>query len=293
MKQTLVVIGGTGMLGKPVAERFLQAGHRVRVFTRSAEKARRTLKGGFEIFQGNVEDGASLDQALAGADGVHINLKGGFTPEELDRIEHRGTANIAEAAARASIKRISLITYAAQLENYPDVPYARAKALGERAVRDCGVPFTLFRAAQFMESLPFYFKNGRGMVIGRQPHPIHWLAAKDYAGQVARAFETERAAGKTFTLFGPEAFTQRQAVERYCQAVHPQAGVHAMPIAMLAALGFLSRNAEIKFVASLMRFFDRVGEQGDAAEAWALLGKPATTLGEWAKQAGSQAGACR
>jgi uncharacterized protein YbjT (DUF2867 family) len=83
----ILIIGGTGMLGKPVARQLKADGFNVRLLARNPEKARRLLGDGYEIIKGDVDDPASLRAALAGVDGVHISLKGGPTETDFDRMD--------------------------------------------------------------------------------------------------------------------------------------------------------------------------------------------------------------
>ena len=64
MTQSILVVGGTGMLGEPVARQLCAAGHHVRIFTRSAEKAAARFGADYEIVAGDVEDRAALASAL-------------------------------------------------------------------------------------------------------------------------------------------------------------------------------------------------------------------------------------
>ena len=73
MTQSMLVIGGTGMLGEPVARRLCADGHPVRIFTRSLEKTRARFGAEYEVVAGDVEDLPSLQAALQGCQGVHIN----------------------------------------------------------------------------------------------------------------------------------------------------------------------------------------------------------------------------
>lgn len=85
MKRVLV-IGGTGMLGKPVAKSLKAAGFEVRVFTRSEAAARQQLGDGFEFAQGDLANPEKLASAMQGCEGVHINLKGGPKLADYDLI---------------------------------------------------------------------------------------------------------------------------------------------------------------------------------------------------------------
>src|SRR5689334_7112162 len=71
--KTIVVTGVTGSQGSATARRLVRAGVRVRGLTRNPEsaKARALASAGVEMLRGDLEDVASLDRALAGADGVY------------------------------------------------------------------------------------------------------------------------------------------------------------------------------------------------------------------------------
>lgn len=166
---SILVIGGIGRLGEPVARRLCADGYTVRVFTRNPEKARAKFGSEYEIVTGNVEDSLSLDAALKGCQGVHINLEGGPDPD----LERRGVESIARAAARAGLQRISYLSGATVREENCWFPGTRAKFKAEAALRSSGVPYTIFKATFFMESLPGYVSGKRASVIGNQPHSWH------------------------------------------------------------------------------------------------------------------------
>ena len=96
MAKTILVVGGTGMLGEPVARRLRADGYQVRIFTRNVEKARAKFGAEYEVAAGDVEDQPSLLAALQGCQAVHINLDGGLDPD----LERRGAENVARAAGQ-------------------------------------------------------------------------------------------------------------------------------------------------------------------------------------------------
>lgn len=110
---------------------------------------------------------------------------------------------------------------------------------------------------------------------------MHWLAADDYAKMVSKAFQFPEAANKRFFVYGPEALTITEVLEKYCTIVHPEVKVSSVPIWLMSLIGKASFNAELQFIAELMRFFDKVGEGGNPAETNKLLGKPKTFLVRW------------
>lgn len=281
MPQTILIIGATGKLGEPVARQLLKEGYAVRVLARNPEKAKTKLGQAFEIVQGDVEKPASLSAALEGCYGVHISLAGGPTPESYARVEFQGTVNVAHAAVKQGVKRLTYLSGASVREENSWFYQIQAKFKAETALRESGIAYSIFRCSWFMESLPNLVQGKRAMLIGRQPTPLHWIAAQDFARMVAQAYCLPEAANKTFYIYGPETIPMQQALETYCTLVRPDAKVSKMPIWLISILAILSREPRLKDVAQLMAYFEHYTEANDPSEANTLLGAPTTTLQQW------------
>ncbi len=280
MAQTILVVGATGRLGEPVARRLAGDGYSVRVFSRNEESTRKKFPHGFEVIRGDVLDVPSLERAMAGCTGVHISIDG---RGDWD-VERNGTKNVAATAARQGVRRITLISGASTCEENAWFPMTRAKLDAENAVRASGVPFTIFRCTMFMELLPTFVRDGKAMLLGNQPVPWHWVAADDYAAMVSKAFDTGSTAGKTFYVYGPEALTMEQAIEKYRTACAPEATLTRVPFWILSFMSMFPGRTELRRVGlPLMRYFSKVREISDSREADDLLGKPKTTLAEWCR----------
>lgn len=276
---SILVIGGTGRLGEPVARRLRADGYSVHVFTRTPEKARAKFGAEYEIVVGNVEDRLSLDAALKGCQGVHINLDGGPDPD----LERRGVENIAQAAAKAGVQRISYISGATVREDNCWFAGTRAKFQAEAAIRASGVPCTIFKPTFFMESLPRYVRGNKASVIGNQPHPWHWVAVRDYARIVSKAYATLGAENKDLFIHGPEPYTLLEALKKYCAIVRPDATVSSLPLWVAAMMARLARQKELENALPFFRYTEKVREQGNPTEANTLLGAPLTTLEQWCR----------
>jgi len=267
------------MLGEPVARRLRADGYQVRIFTRNVEKARAKFGAEYEIAAGDVEDRASLDAALLGCQAVHINLDGGLDPD----LERRGAENVVAAAAKAGIQRITYLSGTSVTKENCWYAGTKAKFEAEAAVRASGVPYTIFQATFFMETLPRFVRGTRASILGSQPHPWHWVAADDYARMVSKACGTPEATNKTLHVFGPQPRTTRQALQTYCDIARPDAKVSTVPFWMASLIARLSRDKELEAVVPFFRYSEVVAEAGDPAEADALLGAPMTTLEQWCK----------
>jgi uncharacterized protein YbjT (DUF2867 family) len=281
----VLVVGATGMLGRPVASRLREDGHLVRVLARDVRRARASLGAGFEYVDGDVGDPAGLEKALAGCGAVHVSLKGGAGRGEPERVEHQGTARVAEAATRAGVARITYLSGCYVSPEHAAHSEAEAAKLGaERAIEQSGVPYTIFKPTYFMETLALHVQGPVGVVIGRQPHALRIVAADDYAAMVSRALTTPAAAGKHLFVFGPEAISIPDALRLYCRLVHGGKRVITIPLPIMRAINRAFMRGGMSRDLALMRIMQRVGEPTGVPEASDLLGPAPTTLRQWCER---------
>lgn len=253
--KTILVIGATGMLGKPVAKQLLKDGFHVRVLARNPQKAQQILGDGFDVHAGDVANSISLRAALKDVDGVHISLKGGPSEADFERMDHHATRDIAQLAKESGTPRITLLSAYAVHPEKADTPESRAKSRGEQALKASGVPYIIFRASWFMETLPLFVQGKTISLIGNQIHPLHWIAAEDYARMVSQSYKNDNALNKELYIFGPEAYTMGDAMKTYAES----ASVKVAPISttMLSVLGTFTFNTEWKSMAVLMKHYER------------------------------------
>lgn len=281
MINKILVIGGTGLLGEPVARQLQADGFTVRVLSRSSQQARSRFPAPFEVAGGDVEDGASIQNALEGCQGVHINLHGLFDPE----LERRGMETIARAAAKASLERITYLSGASVcLENawFPDT---KARLMAEETLRASGVPYTIFRANFFMETLRNFVRGKMLLQIGRHPHPYSWVASSDYARMVAKAYATPQAAHKTLFVCGPQSLTMREALQVLQRTTYPSYRLIYLPLWAVRAIARVGKRRELQSVLPFFGYCEKIKTflSGSPAEADALLGAPAITVEEWVR----------
>ena len=274
MKNTILIVGATGMLGEPVARRLKEDGFSVRIMAREIDKARELFDESFEIVKGDVMNTDSMESAFNGCFGVHVSLSG--------EIEQVGTENVASAARRKGLERITYISGTSVTEDTAWFPQTKRKLLAEKAIRESGVPYCIFCPTWFMESLPKCVKGSKAFVFGKQPNLYHLVAADDYSRMVSTSYQLEEAANKRLFIHGPEGFLFHDALRKYCSVFHPEiTKLSTMPYWLASIIATLGSKKEMKFASGLMAFFEKVGEREDPTEANRILGEPKIVLDEW------------
>ncbi len=164
----VLVTGATGFLGRNLCPYLVERGYRVRALARRTSDWRFLAERGVEIVWGDVQDPASVREAVAGCMAV-IHAAGYFRfwgpRERYWGVNVEGTRNVVRAAQEAGVRRFVHISTVAVVgqprpgtvidETYPCRPvdeYQRTKWEGERIVREAadeGLPALILRPGAF------------------------------------------------------------------------------------------------------------------------------------------------
>jgi uncharacterized protein YbjT (DUF2867 family) len=273
---TILVLGGTGLLGRPVVDRLLLVGFEVRLLARDPGKARKIVPDSAEIVAGDAARVDDVEQAVKGCQGVHISVSG-----PADQVS---AENVAAVAPGSGLRRITYLSGSTVAEKHRWFPMVAQKLAAEEALRACPVPSTILCPTWPMEQLPRFVRDGQATVIGDQPTPLHWFAAADLARMVSTVFLRDEAADTRLYVHGPQTLPMRDALERFCRAEHPEIQVTTFSIEAARAVAKTSADPAFGFVVEMMAYFDQAGELGDSGEADRLLGPNTITLDRWLEE---------
>jgi len=186
----IVVIGGTGLVGRKVVELLQERGHDAVAASPSTGV--------------DAVTGAGLEAALAGAD-VVVDTPNAPSFEDGPVLEffERSTTNLVAAEKQAGVRHHVVLSIVGT-DRLPDIGYMRAKDAQERIVREGGIPFTIVRATQFFEfiqALADAASQGDRTILSdvlMQP-----IAAADVSAALAEVAVAEPANG-VIEIAGPE-----------------------------------------------------------------------------------------
>jgi uncharacterized protein YbjT (DUF2867 family) len=151
--KTVALAGGSGFIGRAIARRLAASGSiKVRVLTRNPAKARSQLDlPGVEFVRADIAQPALLADALKGANTIVDAIQFEGYPVEnpqrgltFERIDYGGVVALIDSAKKAGVQQFIYISGAAVDENSAH-PGFRAKGRAERAIRESGLAYTIFR----------------------------------------------------------------------------------------------------------------------------------------------------
>ena len=282
MIHKVLVIGATGMLGKPVTEELHHAGFEVRVLVRDIEKARRILPSDIELFRGELQDEQAIRNAITGMDAVYLNLSVAPTEKRNDfHTEKDGLRKVIIAARQEGIQRIAYLSSLVQ-EHATDWWVFDIKRDAIRQLKESRIPITIFYPSNFMETIPGQFRAGKRLLLAGKPlYDLWWIAAHDYGKQVAKALQIDEG-NHHYVIQGPEAVAQERALEIFVRNYQKESlTITKVPMWVLKFAGLFSRQAN--YGANIIDSINHYPETFRAEESWKRLGKPATRLEDFAR----------
>lgn len=281
----IAVVGATGMLGRPVARKLVEAGYEVSVLSRKPEKAREL--DGARVVRADLFDPASLREALRGQDALYLNLSiaPGEGPED-PHAETDGLRNAIAAARETTVARIGLIS--SLVKSYEGMDgfswwAFRVKNEAVDILRHAGIPHLIFYPSSFMENFTHGQRSGnRILLAGRSREPMWFIAGDDYGAMVAKAFALPAGESREYPVQGPEAFTYQQAARVFVEN-HPQARlkITTVPAGLLRAIGLVHRPTREAW--HIITALNHYPERFESERTWEELGRPKITLAEFAR----------
>lgn len=212
----VVVFGGSGFVGRHVAEVLTKRGYRVRIACRYPEKAYYMLQigavGQLQMMRANVGDERSVARAFADA-AAAVYLPGlaySRRKNSFRTVHVEGAETVACHAAKAGIKLIHISALSAGLGQATG--YLRSKAEGEKRVRAAHKKAIILRPSVIFGREDYFFNRFANWarftpampLVGGGAAKLQPVYVGDVAEAVARAVDGAVKQGQIYELGGQE-----------------------------------------------------------------------------------------
>ena len=199
----IVVIGGSGLIGKNVVKDLRQRGHDVMAASPSSGV--------------NTVTGEGLVQVLAGAQ-VVVDVTNAPSWEDNAVLEFFETSGRNLLAAEAAGVRHHVALSVVGTDRLLASGYFRGKMAQEKLIKSSPTPYTIVRATQFFEFVGGIAQfSTEGHTVRLPPVLMQPIAADDVAAAVADVALAEPLNG-TFDLAGPKLIRQDDLVRQFLKA---------------------------------------------------------------------------
>ena len=248
----VAIIGGTGFVGRHLADAFISAGHQLSLLVRPGSENRIVRPERCRIIRGDLGSPVSVNETLKNCDAAIYNVgilrelpSKGITFEEM---QYHCVLRVTELAQALGVSRFMLMS--ANGVKPDGTSYQRTKFRAEQRALSSGLNVTIFRPSvifgdpsgreEFASQLYRQMISPPLPAIGLrsansaentvQMSPVH---VKDVAAAFVAALDDPSTFGQTYELGGPEILSWEQILERIADATGRNKWIIPMPIGLM------------------------------------------------------------
>src|SRR6056300_61622 len=261
---SLLIIGGTGTLGRQIVLQALTKGYKVRCLVRNFRRASFLKEWGVGLIYGDLTRPETLPSCLTGITAIiDASTSRADELDSLKKVDWDGKLCLIEAAKIANIKHF--IFFSAQnIEQFENIPLMRLKYGIEQKLKESKIPYTIFRLTGFyqglieqyaipiLENLPIWVTNENTCVS--------YMDTQDIAKFCLKALQLPATENKTFFLGGPKGWVSSEIINLCEQLAGQSAKVNQIPLFVLKIvtkfLGFFEWGQNISDRLAFVEIFN-------------------------------------
>ncbi len=280
----VAIIGGSGFVGRYIAQAMARAGWRVRVGCRRPHEAHFVrpygVVGQVEPVQVNIRDDASVARIAEGCHAV-VNCVGILFPSgknSFEAIQAEGAGRVARAAREAGAERVVQLS---AIGADPESPatYGRTKAEGERQVLEAVPEAMILRPSIVFGTEDQFFNRFAKMARFSPAIPVVGGATRfqpvwvqDVAEAAARG-ATGAVDGGIYELGGPNIYTFRELMELMLRVIRRRRAIVDLPIPLAKLQGrMLGLLPDPPITLDQVRLLERDNVVAEGAKGFPELG---------------------
>ena len=250
---SLLVIGGTGTLGRQIVLQALTKGYAVRCLVRNFRRANFLKEWGAELVYGDLSIPETIPPCLQGITAV-IDASASRPSDEdaLKTVDWDGKLALIEASKLANVKQFIFCSFL-NLDQFPNIPLLTMKQSIEIKLKESQIPYTIFRLTGFyqglieqyaipiLEDYPVWITNERTRVS--------YMDTQDIAKFCLRSLQLPKTKNKIYFLVGPKGWLSLDIIKLCEELAGQSAKVKQISISLLKlssqTLGFFEWGQNI------------------------------------------------
>lgn len=282
--KNILVIGATGSQGRPVAEKLIAAGFKVKAMVRDPAKAEGLAAIGAEIIKGDLSDAASVSEAVKGQDGVFMLIS--FFAGNYEQAKA-----LTNAAAAHGVKKIVWNATGPILPFDTGNPSIDMRRPILEALEKSGIAFVALQPTVYMENflIPAIAQEVAEKNVLAYPMPeavfCQWISHQDAAAYVVAAFRSPSHQNLVIDISGPEKVNGPEIAERFGKALGRRIAFRPMaPEEFAEAISFEgNEEAIIGYYRSIFSNPAVMTTNVDHAKSIELLPIQSMSIEDWAR----------
>lgn len=216
---TLLILGGTGTLGRQIVRKALENGFQVRCIVRNKRAANFLKEWGAELVYGDLTLPETLPPAFQGITAI-IDASTTKVSDENDKsdivtVDWYGKLIVIELSKLISIKRFIFLSIL-NSEKYPYITLMEMKYRVEKLIKSSGLPFTIFKYAGFFQSLINQYAlpllEQKPILVTSKSPAIAYIDTQDAAYLCIKSLSIKKAKNKIFATGSSQAWKSEEII---------------------------------------------------------------------------------
>ncbi|MEM9955713.1 MAG: SDR family oxidoreductase [Chloroflexota bacterium] len=287
----ILIVGASSTVGQALIPLLKDAGHSLRLSSRTPEKLAEFAGANVEIVQADLLDEESMRRACEGVEIVFASVASmfGYGKNASKHVDYTGQCKLIDIAQAAGVEHLVYMSTQEATHDNP-VSFFRNKAKTEDYLRASGLSYTILRASAFFsphveligESV---LKGGKAMIMGQGENPRNFIANSDAAQFAFIALTNPQAHNQTIDIGGPDNLTSKEVAELYAQVAGVELKSQIIPrfvIRMMSTI-FKPFHTGLSDVMKAVIDSDTRPKDFDASNILATYPVQLTTLEDWLK----------
>ncbi|MEM9245551.1 MAG: NmrA family NAD(P)-binding protein [Cyanobacteria bacterium P01_F01_bin.153] len=234
----VLVVGGTGTLGRQVVRRALDEGLEVRCLVRSYSRAAFLREWGAELVGADICRPDTIPAAFAEPVDAIIDAATARATDSLGvrEVDWQGKVNLIQAAKTAGVERYIFFSIL-DCEKHSHVTLMDIKRCTELYLAEMEMDYTILRPCGFLQGLVGQFAipvlDNQNVWVAERNSPIAYMDTQDIAKFAVKSLTSPDSIGKTLPVVGPRAWSADEIINLCERLSKRDARVTRTPIAVM------------------------------------------------------------
>lgn len=214
---SILVLGGTGTLGRQIVKQALDEGYQVKCLVRDFRRGAFLRNWGADLVYGDLSKPSTIPIALKGVsiviDAATIRSTSNYTSETVD---WRGKIALIEAAKLVGLKKY-LYFSVLNAANNSAIPLLDLKLKVEKELEKSGLNYTVFQCSGFFQGIISQYAlpvlENETIWLQGDAAPVAYLDTQDAAKAVVQSLKEVAYDKRTVSLIGRKFWTSKEVIE--------------------------------------------------------------------------------